>query len=209
MARTARSAQTGSPIPLKGPRAAKLPSSAVKKWLAKFAEQELSGLHPRHQVAQQMANILPQFGFNRVRTALLRAAGIPIGKGALVMGEIYLSGKGDWSELFSIGADTYITGPLRVNLGGSVKIGKGVNIGHDVLLLTVDHQIGPPWRRAGWSEFGPIVIEDGVWIGSRATLLPGVTAGKGSIIAAGAIVTHDVAANTLVGGVPARVLKNL
>jgi maltose O-acetyltransferase len=183
--------------------------SPLKNWLVKIAEQEFSGLHPKHQIAQALANAFPQLGFNQLRTALLRKAGYSIGKGSLVMGEIHISGKGNWSELFSIGTDTYITGPLRVNIGGSVTIGKCVNIGHDVLLLTVDHQIGPPWRRAGWSEFGPIVIHDGVWIGSRATILPGVSIGKGSIVAAGATVTHDVPPNTLVGGIPARVLKNL
>jgi acetyltransferase-like isoleucine patch superfamily enzyme len=56
---------------------------------------------------------------------------------------------------------------------------------------------------------GPIRIEDGVWIGSRVTVLPGVTIGAGAVIAAGAVVNRDVPPDTLVGGVPARVLRHL
>jgi acetyltransferase-like isoleucine patch superfamily enzyme len=76
------------------------------------------------------------------------------------------------------------------------------------MLLSVDHQIGPSWRRAGWSEHAEITIEDGAWIGSGAVVLPGVSVGTGSVIAAGAVVAADVAPQTLVGGVPARVVKS-
>ncbi|MBV4357845.1 hypothetical protein KTO63_11845 [Parasegetibacter sp. MAH-26] len=55
----------------------------------------------------------------------------------------------------------------------------------------------------------PITIEDGAWIGSRVTILPGVTIGEKSIIAAGAVVTKDVEPYTLVGGVPAKIIKHL
>jgi acetyltransferase-like isoleucine patch superfamily enzyme len=55
----------------------------------------------------------------------------------------------------------------------------------------------------------PITIEDGVWIASRVTLLPGVTVGTGAVVAAGAVVRRDVPPHTLVGGVPSRVLRDL
>ncbi len=125
------------------------------------------------------------------------------------MGQLNVFGEGDWATLFSIGSDTFITGPLHINLAAEVRIGDRVNIGHDVVLLTVDHQIGDEWRRAGWSERAPILIGNGVWIGARVVVLPGVSIGAGSVVAAGALVKHDVPEHTLVGGVPARVLRRL
>jgi acetyltransferase-like isoleucine patch superfamily enzyme len=152
---------------------------------------------------------LPQFCFNRVRTGLWRALKYEIGGGSLIMGDIFLSGSGNWQSLFSVGYETYISGPLRINLGGAVRIGNRVNVGHDCLLLTVDHSMGGQERRAGISENKSIVIEDGAWIASRVIILPGVTVGKGAVVAAGAVVTKDVPPNTLVGGIPARTLRQL
>jgi len=177
--------------------------------LWRLLSSEVKELHPRQRMLQAAASALPQFCFNFARTALLRAGRLRIGSGSLVMGQIHLSGHGDWTELFSIGRDTFVTGPLHVNLGAEVVIGDRVNIGHDVMIITVDHEIGEAVRRAGWSEVAPVVIEDGAWIGSRATILPGVRVGAGAVVAAGAVVTQDVPSHTLVGGVPARELRRL
>jgi maltose O-acetyltransferase len=152
---------------------------------------------------------LPQFSFVRTRTALLRAAGIRIGAHSLVMGPLNITGEGSVRDLFSVGDDSFITGPLHVDLGGSVHIGNRVRLGHHVLLLTVDHEVGPPEQRCGQRLTGPIVIDDGVWVASRVTILPGVRVGYGAIVAAGAVVTRDVLPNTLVGGVPARLIRAL
>jgi maltose O-acetyltransferase len=75
--------------------------------------------------------------------------------------------------------------------------------------LTVDHEIGPSENRCGEVLVAPVIIGDGAWLASRVTILPGVTVGNGSIVAAGAVVTHDVPPNTLVAGVPARVVRDL
>jgi len=120
-----------------------------------------------------------------------------------------LTGIGNPCGLLCIGENTMITGGLHVDLGASVKIGDGVRIGHDVSLLTINHEVGESWLRAGTSFFGEIVIEDGCWIASRCTVLPGVVIGRGAIVAAGAVVTRNVPANTLVAGVPARVVRQL
>ena len=204
---TAREGQSVEPSAW--PEAQNGPPPSRSRRFVQVATGELQRARPHMWVVEFISTLLPQLNFNHLRTALWRSAGFEIGKGSQIMGELHLSGQGEWPSLFSVGQDTYITGPLRINLGGSVRIGSGVNIGHDCLFLTVDHEIGPPRRRAGWSTHLPIVVEDGVWIASRVTVLPGVTIGRGAIVAAGAVVAADVAPHTMVGGVPARVLRKL
>lgn len=90
-----------------------------------------------------------------------------------------------------------------------VRIGDHVMIGPGTLITTVTHPLDYRRRREYMAEALPVVIEDDVWIGGNVTVLPGVTIGRGSVVAAGAVVTTDVAPNTLVGGVPAKVIKDL
>lgn len=80
---------------------------------------------------------------------------------------------------------------------------------HQVLILTTSHEIGPQGQRAAALEARPVCIGSGAWLGARCTILPGVTIGAGAIIAAGAVVSRDVPANTMVAGIPARVIKSL
>jgi maltose O-acetyltransferase len=95
------------------------------------------------------------------------------------------------------------------DLGAEIRIGSHVSIGHDVLVLTISHQIGSSRHRALTPFAKPVDIGSGAWIGSRSTILPGVTIGSGAIVAAGSVVHHDVAPNTMVAGVPARAIKAL
>jgi acetyltransferase-like isoleucine patch superfamily enzyme len=139
----------------------------------------------------------------------LRASGLNIGEGSLVLGPLHVCGGGDWRELFRIGSRTFVTGPLHVDLAAAVHIGDFVDVGHDVLLTTVNHVIGVAVRRAGRHRYEPITVGNGAWIASRVTVLPGVTIGAGAGVAAGAVVAHDVAPNTLVGGVPAKLIRTL
>jgi maltose O-acetyltransferase len=155
------------------------------------------------------SRLLPQFSFNRARTVFLRATGLRIGTGSRIMGPLIITGPGDERDLFEIGEQSFVSGPLRVDLGASVRIGNGVQLGHDVFLLTINHEVGPPEHRCGRVISAPISIGDGVWIGSRAMILPGVSIGAGAIVAAGAVVSRDIAPNTLVAGVPARHIRDL
>jgi maltose O-acetyltransferase len=163
----------------------------------------------RRVFGRLVSHVLPPFGFNRTRTVLLRATGLRIGVGSRIMGALDITGPGDARKLFSVGDASYISGPLHVDIGAEVRIGNRVQLGHHVVLLTIAHEIGPPEDRCGHLAAAPIVIGDGVWIASRVTVLPGVSIGKGSVVAAGALVSRDVPPNTLVAGVPARFIRDL
>jgi acetyltransferase-like isoleucine patch superfamily enzyme len=115
--------------------------------------------------------------------------------------------------------------PFHTNFGKHIKIGKNVFINHAcsfldmggitieddvqigprVNLITENHPVDPAKRKD--LDLQSIVIKRNVWIGAGATILPGVTVGENSIVAAGAVVNKDVPANTIVGGVPAKIIK--
>jgi maltose O-acetyltransferase len=109
----------------------------------------------------------------------------------------------------TLGADVSINRGCMIEAVGAITIGDEAGLGQDVLVLTVTHQVGHSRRRAGEVRTAPVTVGPGSWIGARSTLLPGVTVGAGAVVAAGAIVATDVPANTLVGGVPARLLRTL
>lgn len=90
---------------------------------------------------------------------------------------------------------------------GGIHIGQGSLIGHNVVLATVNHALEPSQDRK--NSYDSIVIGKHVWIGSNTTILSGVTIGDWAVVAAGAVVTKDVPAYTVVGGVPAKVLKKV
>lgn len=92
-----------------------------------------------------------------------------------------------------------------------VTIGDRVLIGPDVCICTGTHATDWPGRQAasGTSFAHPIRIEEDCWIGARAVIMPGVHIGRGSTVAAGAVVTKDVEAECLVGGVPAKLIRRL
>ncbi len=106
-----------------------------------------------------------------------------------------------------IGAHVFINTGAYIRPG--TTIGDRVNLGPFVRLITDTHEIGPHHRRAGEGRNDPIRIGDGTWIGAGATVVGGVTIGSGCVVAAGSVVTEDVPDDTMVGGVPARVLRSL
>ncbi len=90
-----------------------------------------------------------------------------------------------------------------------VWIGDNVMIGPNTLISTVNHPMTPMGRRKHLGIAKPVHIGNDVWLGGNVTILPGVHIGDNVVVAAGAVVTKDVPANTLVGGVPARVIRTL
>lgn len=100
-----------------------------------------------------------------------------------------------------IGARSWVNRQCCLDLRGGIDIGADVSISPNVMILTAQHDLNDPRFRYVSAK---VVIEDHVWIGARATIMPGVTLGRGAVVAAGAVVTRDVEPLTVVGGVPAR-----
>lgn len=113
----------------------------------------------------------------------------------------------DFGKNISVGENVFINSGCGFQDQGGITIGDGSLIGHNVVLATLNHDLHPD-RRADIHP-APIVLGSKVWIGSNATVLPGVTIGDGAVVAAGAVVTRDVPANTIVGGVPAKVIRTI
>jgi maltose O-acetyltransferase len=90
-----------------------------------------------------------------------------------------------------------------------VNIGHNVMIGPGTLISTVNHPLNPSGRRRHLGIAKPVNIGNDVWIGGNVVILPGVTIGNNCVVAAGAVVTKDVPDNSLVAGVPAKVIKTL
>ncbi len=105
------------------------------------------------------------------------------------------------SQLF-LGKNSFCNCDCKIRCHKQISIGDSCAISHDVTIMDSDaHELN------GIREAIPIHIGNHVWIGTRSTILKGVHVGDGAVIAAGSLVTHDVPAGALVGGVPARVIK--
>ncbi len=111
----------------------------------------------------------------------------------------------DFGKNITIGKGVFINSGCHFQDQGGIEIGDGALIGHNVVLATINHDLNPKGNRK--NHYAPIRIGAHVWIGSNATILPGVTIGDWAVVAAGAVVVQDVPAMTVVGGVPAKVLK--
>ncbi|WP_333480017.1 acyltransferase [Allocoleopsis sp.] len=107
----------------------------------------------------------------------------------------------DAPKNFKVGKHSVINQKCRLDNRGGITIGENVSISAEVCILTADHDL-QSWDFAGRTR--PVHIEDYVFIGTRAVILPGVTLGKGCAVAAGAIVTKSVSPCTIVAGVPAK-----
>lgn len=113
----------------------------------------------------------------------------------------------DCGKNLTIGKNVFFNSGCKFQDQGGINIGDGSLIGHNVVLATLNHHLDPNHRVD--TIPAPIHIGRNVWIGANATVLPGVTIGDGAVIAAGAVVSKDVAENVVVGGVPAKVIKNI
>lgn len=113
----------------------------------------------------------------------------------------------DCGKNITVGKNVFINACCKFQDQGGIIIGNGVLIGHNVTLATLNHDERPQFRQNIYPK--SIKIGDNVWIGSNATILGGVTIGNGAIIGANALVTHDVPENTIVAGIPAKILREV
>lgn len=113
----------------------------------------------------------------------------------------------DFGKNISIGKDVFINSGCHFQDQGGITIGDGALIGHNVVLATINHDLMPGNGRK--NRYAPITIGSNVWIGSNATILPGVTIGEWAVVAAGAVVAKDVPPYALVGGIPAKMIKRV
>ena len=111
----------------------------------------------------------------------------------------------DCGKNIHFGNNVFVNSGCRFQDQGGIWIGDNTLIGHNAVLATLNHDQDPK-KRANLIP-SRIVIGRDVWLGANVTVLPGVTIGDGAIVAAGAVVTKDVPKNTVVGGVPAKVMK--
>lgn len=138
-----------------------------------------------------------------IRQIMGRLTGREVGEGFTLFPPFYT----DFGKNIAIGRNVFINSGCHFQDQGGIAIGDGALIGHNVVLATVNHALEPEKRRR--NRYVPIRIGENVWIGSNATILPGVTLGDWAVVAAGAVVTKDVPPMTVVGGVPARVLRTI
>ena len=142
---------------------------------------------------------------SKIRIFLMKYTGIKIGKGTSIRGKCYFD-----SVNIRIGDNCSINHSCQFNLGKSkLTIGNNVYVTMNVNFCGVSHEIGNHKQRAGDNTYKDICIEDGVWIGTDVVLLQGITIKKGTIIAAGSVVTKDISENVIVGGNPAKILGYL
>lgn len=111
----------------------------------------------------------------------------------------------DCGKSIFVGENVFINCCCHFQDQGGIYIGNHVLIGSHVVLATINHGQNPAERADNFPK--PIHIGNQVWIGAHATILPGVTIGDNAIVAAGAVITHDVPPNAVVGGVPAEIIK--
>lgn len=139
----------------------------------------------------------------KVRQLWAAISGEPLDPSTMIQIPVYVN----IGKFTRIGKNTYINHLCSMLDMGTITIGDNVLIGPKVNILSEEHPINPTDRKALMVR--SVVIKNGAWIGAGATILPGVTIGENSIVAAGAVVNKDVPDNTIVGGVPAKVIKHI
>ncbi|WP_341395490.1 sugar O-acetyltransferase [Arthrobacter sp. G119Y2] len=161
-----------------------------------------------HQVSQEALRITGELnsGYQepaRVRELLAQLTGRDIDETVTVFPPF----SSDFGKNTTIGKRVFINAGCKFQDQGGVVIGDDCLIGHNTVLATLNHDLDPA-RRTDMHP-APIVIGRNVWIGSNATVLPGVSIGENAVIAAASVVTRDVPANSVVVGSPARVVRTL
>lgn len=149
--------------------------------------------------------MLPRFSFaNEFKAVFLRLCGATIGRRPTLYSGIWIMpGRG-----LVLGDDVDLARGVLITTGGGVTIGSRTLVGYNTHILSANHRRAASGVHGTGHVYSPVVIGQDVWIGAAVTILPGVSIGDRSVVAAGAVVTKDVEAGTLVGGVPASRLSS-
>ena len=139
---------------------------------------------------------------DKVRELISEITGAPVDESFTLFPPFY----SDFGRNLHFGRRVFVNAGCHFQDQGGVFIGDGALIGHNVVFATIDHDLDPLSRM---NHYAPIRLGDNVWIGANAVITKGVTIGDGAVVAAGAVVTKDVPDNTLVGGVPGKVIREI
>jgi len=175
-------------------------------WI-KTGTQESRALYERVKVATRLSAELSAYCLDdgdSIRTAFEELIGKPVDESFTLIPPFYA----DYGLNITIGRTVFIGYECAFTGHAAIDIADEVMIAHKVNLITAGHPVEPDQRRE-YITAEPIKIDTNVWIGAAATVLPGVHIGEGAVVAAGAVVTHDVPPATVVAGVPATVIRKL
>lgn len=164
-----------------------------------------AGLDAERQVVKELLRRYNLAEAASERQAILQQMLGRIGQGSIVEPPFFCV----YGQNIHLGDHVYLNVQCTVLDCNEVHIGHHVMVGPSVQIYTAAHDLRAQARIQGWEVARPIVIEDNVWIGGGAILLPGVRIGRNAVVGAGAVVTRSVPANTVVVGNPARVLREI
>lgn len=149
---------------------------------------------------------LPRYkSINYLKKKFLELMGAKIGKGVVIYPGVWIAP----GRNLTVGDDVDLAKDVLITTSGGVYIGNRTLIGYRTQIISADHEIPPigePFPVSG-DKLAKVTIQQDVWIGANCIITPGVTIGEGAVVAAGAVVTKDVKANSIVGGVPAKFIK--
>lgn len=140
---------------------------------------------------------------NEIRQRLSGIIGSPLDETTTVFAPFYTN----FGRFITIGKHVFINHACSFLDMGGITLEDHVLVGPKVNLITENHPLDPVNRRGMLCQ--PILIKRNAWIGAGATILPGVTVGENAVVAAGAVVSKDVPDNTVVAGIPAKVIKQI
>ncbi len=185
------------------------PLAAAGRIAQLLITEDLQALQLRFRIVSLLIRLMPSLMFGWLRPSLYRLAGVHFGPRCRVLGPIDITGAGPIAANVRVGSGCFLTTPLFLNASAPITIGDNVSIGHHAVIITDSHEYDDPSHRCGPRTARPVTIGRGAWIAACVTILSGVTIGEGSVVGAGSVVTRDVPRNTLVLGVPARIVKKI
>jgi len=177
--------------------------------LVTLLQEETGQIYPRLIALNAAANLLPKHRAGLTRARLYSVAGFRIGEGTRIAAAPRINGGPDLFSNLIVGRDCLIDAECILDVSEKVTLGDRVTLSPGVMILTSTHELDIREHRAGPVQLSPVTVGDGVWLGARCIILPGVNIGAGAIVNAGSVVNKDVTANTRVGGTPAVQLEVL